>query len=297
MSEEAMETVVREEGAMPQAPSDPGFPGADLRAARERLGLSIAEVSGQTKLSPRQIEAIEADDYASLPEMAFVRGFVRSYAKVLQLDVEGLLARLPKSDRSHAQVVPESVDVPFPTGPSVQRQNLILLGVALFLSVLVVAFAVWHFTSPSANETVPAVEKAVEEAAVALPTPEAVSTPVAESVPQASAAVEAGPPAATEPATTTPVSAEPTKPALTRETAVLRLNFDEKSWVEVREPGDVMLFSKTSEAGEEVLLDGKLPLTVVIGHAAGVRVYFKGKKVDLAPSISAASDVARLELK
>ena len=55
-----------------------------LREARERLGLSVADVAAQIKFAPRQIEALEADDFKHLPEAAFLRGFVRSYAKILQ---------------------------------------------------------------------------------------------------------------------------------------------------------------------------------------------------------------------
>jgi len=126
-------------------------PGAMLREARERLGLSVADAAAQTKLAPRQIEALEADDYRQLPEMAFVRGFVRSYARILHLDEQPLLAALPEA-RLSAHVSPTSVEVPFPDARSPQLQNLIWLGAALFLSVIVVAFAVWHYTSPNAPD-------------------------------------------------------------------------------------------------------------------------------------------------
>lgn len=140
--------------------------GALLREARERLGLTIADAAAQTKLAPRQIEALEADDYQHLPEMAFVRGFVRSYAKVLQIDAQPLLAALPQAHVA-AQVSPASVEVPFPDARSPQLQNLIWLGAALFLSVVVVAFAVWHYTSPSSPDEPE--EKSPVEAAIPLP--------------------------------------------------------------------------------------------------------------------------------
>lgn len=140
--------------------------GALLREARERLGLSVADAAAQTKLAPRQIEALEADDYRHLPEMAFVRGFVRSYAKVLQIDAQPLLAALPQAHVA-GQVAPASVEVPFPDARSPQLQNLIWLGAALFLSVVVVAVAVWNFTSPSTKEEPE--EQSSVETAVPLP--------------------------------------------------------------------------------------------------------------------------------
>ena len=57
-----------------------------LRAKREQKQLSIGEVSERLKLPARQIEALENGDYNNLPEPVFVRGFLRSYGRFLDLD-------------------------------------------------------------------------------------------------------------------------------------------------------------------------------------------------------------------
>lgn len=67
-------------------------PGAKLASARNSLGWTVEQVASQLKLATRQILAIEADDYASLPEPAIVRGFVRAYAKLVKLDADTLVA-------------------------------------------------------------------------------------------------------------------------------------------------------------------------------------------------------------
>jgi cytoskeleton protein RodZ len=124
--------------------------GRMLREARERLGMSVMEAAGQIKFAPRQIEALEADDLKRLPEPAFVRGFVRSYAKILHLDAQTLLTALPQPKvATSSELAPVPVGTVFPEGHSAQQQNLIWLGAALMLSVVVVGFAVWHFTSPA----------------------------------------------------------------------------------------------------------------------------------------------------
>ena len=69
-------------------------PGAALATAREANGLSIAQVAEQMRISPRQVEAIEADRYGELPGTVFVRGFVRNYARLLKLDPVPLLNAL-----------------------------------------------------------------------------------------------------------------------------------------------------------------------------------------------------------
>jgi cytoskeleton protein RodZ len=69
--------------------------GAWLRTAREAAGLSEDAVAQQLKLAPRQVRAIEEDDYARLPGRTFVRGFVRNYARLVNLDADAVVAALP----------------------------------------------------------------------------------------------------------------------------------------------------------------------------------------------------------
>jgi cytoskeleton protein RodZ len=58
------------------------------------MGMSVEQIADQLKLAPRQVVALEAGDYASLPNMAVVRGFVRAYAKVVKLDPTPLVAMI-----------------------------------------------------------------------------------------------------------------------------------------------------------------------------------------------------------
>ena len=55
-------------------------PGATLAAQREAMGLTVEQIADQLKLAPRQVVALEQGDFASLPNMAVTRGFIRAYA-------------------------------------------------------------------------------------------------------------------------------------------------------------------------------------------------------------------------
>lgn len=279
--------------------------GKTLREAREHLGLSISDVAHQTKLAPRQIEALEADDFQLLPEMPFVRGFVRSYAKILQLDAQPLLAFLPQTNAPQMPLVSDSVEVPFPNAYSPQRQNLVWLGAALLLAVLVVAFAVWHFTTPLDKP-----ETAQVETPVSLPDKMQIipASPVAETGVIAPPAVQpvlvvaqSSVPAAKPPISQILPQAQPAKPAAQPDaapkTATLRLAFDEESWTEIRDKDDKILSSQVNPPGSELRLNGQAPFSLVIGRAASARLYYRGKQVDLTPHISASSEVARLTLE
>src|SRR3954468_11950104 len=72
-------------------------PGHALRAARNRSGLSIADVARHLKLAPAQVEALESDDHAHLPGPVFVRGFIRNYARLVNLDPRDLLQDVERS--------------------------------------------------------------------------------------------------------------------------------------------------------------------------------------------------------
>lgn len=70
-------------------------PGARLAAARNAAGWTVEQVAAQLKITRHQVLAIEADDYNSLPAPAIIRGFVRTYAKLLRIDSAPLLELMP----------------------------------------------------------------------------------------------------------------------------------------------------------------------------------------------------------
>lgn len=67
-----------------------GF-GDRLRQTREAQKMSIGEVAARLNLKPAIVQALEKDQYQHLPSAAYVRGYLRGYARLLRLDVEGLM--------------------------------------------------------------------------------------------------------------------------------------------------------------------------------------------------------------
>src|SRR6267154_6022997 len=79
-------------GQAVRAPSEgPGTAGATLLKERRRQGLSLGDISRQLKLSVRQVEALERDDYSAYKGPVFIHGFIRNYAKLLGLDPKPLI--------------------------------------------------------------------------------------------------------------------------------------------------------------------------------------------------------------
>jgi cytoskeleton protein RodZ len=308
-----------------------GFPpaslGTMLREAREHLGLTVMDVSSQIKFAPRQIEALEADDFQHLPETAFLRGFVRSYAKVVHLDAEALLATLPQNKAIAAELTQNSVEEPFPDVHSVLRQNLVWLGAALMVILIAAGFSLWHFSSPSEP-----MKPAQVESPVTLPaeTPVSSTPPVQETAAaktelpkeQPPKTQKAQPPKAQTPKAQSPKAqstatvaqssvpaakaASPAKKeAVTTDTqpgaltpiTSLRLEFSEDSWAEIKDKDDKILSSRAHPAGTELTVKGRAPFLVLIGRASSVKLYYRGKEVDLVPHTRRSTDVARITLE
>ncbi|MCK9525439.1 MAG: helix-turn-helix domain-containing protein [Limnochordia bacterium] len=79
--------------------------GTLLEKARLEQGLTIEEMSARTKIKPQFLQAIEGEDYDVLPGEAYVKPFIRTYAKALGLD-----DAIP-DDMEQPESTPEAVTV------------------------------------------------------------------------------------------------------------------------------------------------------------------------------------------
>lgn len=136
--------------------------GQSLREAREQFGLSINDVANRIKFAPKQIEWLEADDFIRLPEATFVRGFIRSYARLLNLETTSLLSKLPATHvQSTSRQEVQSVDIPLPSKLSVHRYNIIWLAAALLVALSLAIFERMHSRSP--EQDAPIAKTTVQE--------------------------------------------------------------------------------------------------------------------------------------
>jgi len=75
----------------------------------------------------------------------------------------------------------------------------------------------------------------------------------------------------------------------------LRFNFQEQSWVTVRDANDKVLISQLNEAGSNLEVRGLTPFKLIVGNAKAVKVTNNGKAVDL--SANTTGDVARITVR
>ena len=198
-----------DDGSLQPAEPPATRPGAQLLAARREQGLSLGDVARQLKLSVRQVEALERDEYQAFPGPVFVRGFLRNYAKLLQLDAEALVAQAGLTAAPSAGHVPSAAITPVPLRPSAGRRprlgfGWLALGLVLVIVVLAAIYDAHNKPAPVSLAPVPAG-----------PTAPAQSPQHADSPPPSPVATNAGPastspaPASTAPATDAAPAAAP----------------------------------------------------------------------------------------
>ena len=260
------------------------LPGELLAARRNELRWTLQEVSQRLKLAPRQITALEANDFASLPGMASVRGFIRSYARLLELDPVPLLAML--SSEANPAVDPILLRRPLPSRgfpgrryapPSGHRRgSRRLSGLALLVMVFVgaLAYAAYRHGLPTINIDVPSVSTVFGSwKDLTEPTPsEATDQPV--SAPEVAAVDEQK-------------SIDPSR--------LLELKLREDAWVEISALNGNKLVSRLMKAGTTEQFDISEPVILVIGNASGVDANLRGQPLNL--RAVARDNVSKLSLK
>ncbi len=276
---EAMTAAVEMQPELPTA-----LPGELLAARRHELRWTLEEVSQRLKLAPRQITALEANDFASLPGMASVRGFIRSYAKLLELDPVTLLAML--SNEANPAIDPIILRRPLPSRgfpgrryapPSVHRRgSRRLSGLALLVMVFVgaLALAAYRHGLPTISFDVSGVSTLLDswKDLADSTTSESTDQPLSASADAAVAEQK---------------SVDPSR--------LLELKLREDAWVEISALNGNKLVSRLMKAGTTERFDMSEPVVLVVGNANGVDASLRGQPLNL--RAVARDNVSKLSLK
>lgn len=295
---------------MSEEAATPG-PGGVLRATRESLRYTRQDIADALNLTVRVVEDLETEQWQKFHAAAFARGYVRAYAKLLNLDPDALL-------RDYEGFRQPDVSVRTPSQRSsvfeskigglveaFQRQPGAVLSGAVAVTVCaigIVLLLVW----PDSEAPAPVAPKI--PAALSMPPPmnrgadaratRAISPPpVVDVEPDADPRSIAIPPPTSEPiAAPESVAFEPTPetvPLATSPTSTTRritsvgddrleLSFTEDCWVEIKDEAGRNLYSDLSRAGTSLSLVGAGPFNVLLGNGPVVTLAFNGEPVPLA---------------
>ncbi|WP_198321539.1 MULTISPECIES: RodZ domain-containing protein [Methylococcus] len=264
-------------------PADrPGEDGAGyrLRAAREARKLGLDKVARELHLSVGTVGALERDDYSGLPPPTFVRGYLRSYARLLDLPEQEIVDAYNRVAGEGPAPEPE---------PVVHAQSevrpvawfgplaLVLVGIAGIWG-----YQYWHSSQTSGPAPSPAglakpvpAEPAGTGATVAdreeAPSPSGMPPPAS-----SPAAVEA----LVVPVVAPSPSAQPSPEPLPPEVDTLTLSFSGESWASVIDAEGKRLLFQTLAKGQVRTVQGKAPFRVTLGRPADTRLDYNGKAYD-----------------
>jgi len=280
----------------PDAPGSPGISaalevGKQLYAARKTAQLSQAEIAARLRLSERQVIAMETGDLAALPGATFARGFIRNYALAVGLDPKPLLAMLEQVPdlAPPALNFPKTSRIAMPAQHQTERkQNRLMLVLGLSLLVIAVVFALFAPTKLNLSGQSP------EKNAPALPEEHEIL--LLEPLPSGEEGIPASPPGETPAPSALPDAAlpAPTTVSSARGTGNLLLEFLGESWIEITDRNEKQVHSRLHEANSNHELTVTPPVSIVIGRASAVRLYYQGKPVPLKPN---SNDVAVVRLQ
>ena len=219
--------------------------GAQLRSAREALGVSLALIAQKTRVQPRIIAAIEHNDLASIPPRPFGRGFIRSYAREVGLDpdvtVRAYFAQFgTAAPAAHAPTVHAPIDVATSTWP--HRISWVVPAALLGLAgLLALAISRGGVEPDSAVATAP--------------------TAAADSLPAAPPPAPVG------------TAGSPTRQA---SELTMKVIADRECWVSASADGKRELY-QLLKPGAEHTLRAEREIAIRVGDAGAVRVGLNGK--------------------
>jgi len=248
--------------------------GERLKKEREKRGMTLEDVAGVTKISVRNLRALEQEKFDQMPGGIFNRGFVRSYARHLGLDDEQVVAdymeaageSVPAPDVSNGAPVPNNppIQAQTPVGASDQVPWAALAGLVVLGTVLL---AVWFYHSR---------HKAPEGPTTALethqsPSPSVIPTEVSKG------------PSSPEPAQISPLSGSGNETpgssvGVAQAGFEVSLRAHDEVWLSTAVDGQPPSES-TLEDGQSVVVHASNRAILRVGNAAALDVSFNGQKV------------------
>lgn len=252
--------------------------GAELRAARQRLGWNLPDISAGLRIRLPYLEAIEEGNLAALPGNAYAVGFVRMYASAIGLDPDEVGRRF----RAEAQEVNRKTELTFPA-PVPQRG--VPAGAVVLMGILIAggAYVGWYRYTGSTDG--PAIE--MERAApppdrLAAIVPQQAPSPQVASIlpssPPMTTSVPVAPPSVQLPVPVpVPVPIAPPAPVQTAPvTSRVMLHAKAGGWVQVREKAGPVLLNRVLRTGETWPVPLKPALLLTTSNAGGMELLVDG---------------------
>ncbi|HCP5555862.1 TPA: cytoskeleton protein RodZ [Escherichia coli] len=264
--------------------------GARLRNAREQLGLSQQAVAERLCLKVSTVRDIEEDKAPADLASTFLRGYIRSYARLVHIPEEELLPGLEKQAPLRAAKVAPMQS--FSLGKRrKKRDGWLMTFTWLVLFVVIGLSGAWWWQDHKAQQEEITTMADQSSAELSSNSEQGQSVPL-----NTSTTTDPAPTAATTPDGAAPLPTD--QAGVTTPVAdpnALVMNFTADCWLEVTDATGKKLFSGMQRKDGNLNLTGQAPYKLKIGAPAAVQIQYQGKPVDLSRFIR-TNQVARLTL-
>jgi len=255
-----------------------GF-GDRLRQAREAQKMSIDEVATRLNLKPAIVQALEKDQYQHLPCAAYARGYLRGYARLMRLDVEGFVPNEQLEDDG-------ALIHPF-LGLGTQKTvgGEWVFKIAGYLMVGALAFWMvswWQAPWNNGMDKTISLESLTTEGSPALEID--VSKPGTEKIAvDKKTKVSVGSKAVDKISPLEVVGTQHQSPPQNLKPRKHRIEIQplKEAWIEITDAAKRSLFYGLAKPGEAVLISGEQPFKLVLGNASELSVRYDGKGVEI----------------
>ncbi|MDG2524116.1 DUF4115 domain-containing protein [Stenotrophomonas sp. HITSZ_GD] len=255
--------------------------GQYLREAREAAGLTVDQVATQLRMPVQVVRSLEQEDWQRLGAPVFVRGQLRSYARLLKVDLAPLLQQARLENVEPVKLVSHSHT---PRGRRMMESIARRAVYVVITGVLVVP--VWYAIRSVPGEqgrNTASLDVVPGESAAAQVAGEPAATPATSSTP-AAAAASADVPKPTTPTAPYIASLTPMPRAASAPSgAGLSLHFTGESWIEIVAPDGSVVEKGLVRAGEDRSYETGRVGRVKLGNASAVEVQQAGSIVDVKP--------------
>ena len=300
--------------------TESGF-GEAFVSAREQMGLSQREVAEELKLAWKTIESLESEDFESLPPYVFVRGYVKSYSKLVGIDADEMASKLVSFYRGiekEARVNEQGKTNGFRSPASSQNPTLLLTGFALVVitGVLFVAYITRIDQSQTPSEISVSRDNQINEESL-----DPVSNEEDDGLGVSNARSDRNEDDSDEPEFQDLEKDSSAKPLdeVTELSSVegqvaeglaqeidespeafspdedefdllgeggddeLEIQFNDDCWFEISDTQQNLLTADLGRSGDSRFYRGSAPFKIKLGYAPGVTIRFNGNNVELAP--------------
>ena len=136
--------------------------GEILKAARLEKKLTLEDISRETRINLKYLEAIEANDFATLPPATFTKGFMQNFAKTVGLDARNILAifRRDYDADERGRIIPRGLAEPVRAPLNLFTPTTTTIALSVAFGVLILGFftrqIIQYRMAPSLEVTEPA---------------------------------------------------------------------------------------------------------------------------------------------